>query len=198
MTPDGDNPAPAPEGDTAAALLPLVYNELRAIAGSLLSREAASHTLQPTALVHEAFVRLAGQRKPGWQGRLEFIGVAAGVMRRVLVDHARIKKADKRGGSGEERWGRVELTDTLAMFESRAIDLVALNEALDQLATLDARKARLVELRFFGGLDVPEAAAVMNETVRTLERDWAFSRAWLRSKLEPAEPMGPGRYRGGS
>lgn len=176
----------------ATQLFPLVYDELRRLAGAIMRREGAGHTLDPTSLVHEAFLRLTRQRTHGWNGRAEFISVAAQAMRRVLIDHARRKKADKRtpgaiptgdpaqdDGAGR----RVELTDTLAVFEERAIDLVALDDALESLSRLDPRKSRLVELRFFGGLDMPDAAEVLGVPLRTAERDWAMARAWLRARI---------------
>lgn len=175
--------------DAATRLFPLVYDELRRLAGALMRREGGNHTLEPTALVHEAFMRLTNQRTHGWNGRVEFISVAAGAMRRVLIDHARMKKADKRTPGGPDARGhRVELTDTVAVFEERAIDLVALDDALEQLAAFDDRKSRLVELRFFGGLSVEEAAEVLEIPLRTAERDWTMARAWLRDRI--AEPVG--------
>lgn len=183
--------------DAATRLFPLVYDELRRLAGAIMKRESPEHTLDPTSLVHEAFLRLTRQRTHGWTGRAEFISVAAQAMRRVLIDHARRKKADKRtphiaggenaaGNRAEQapvRGRRVELTDSLAVFEERAIDLVALDDALEALAKLDERKSRLVELRFFGGLDMPEAAEVLGVPLRTAERDWAMARAWLRARI---------------
>lgn len=170
----------AGSGNAAAELLPLVYEDLRRVAGSLLSREARGHTLQPTALVHEAYMRLAGQRSAGWEGRVQFVSVAAGVMRRVLVDHARARKANKRGGGAPV----LSVEDGVAAFERTEVDLVALDEALISLAELDERKARLIELRFFGGLEVEHAARLLGVPVRTAERDWAFARAWLRDRLK--------------
>ncbi|MBC7771767.1 MAG: sigma-70 family RNA polymerase sigma factor [Pyrinomonadaceae bacterium] len=176
----------------ASQLFPLVYDELRRLAGAIMRREGAGHTLNPTSLVHEAFLRLTRQRTHGWNGRAEFISVAAQAMRRVLIDHARRKKAEKRTpgviptGDTPDHTGkghRVELTDTLAVFEERAIDLVALDDALDALAQLDERKSRLVEMRFFGGLDMAEAAEVLGVPLRTAERDWAMARAWLRARI---------------
>ena len=130
-------------------------------------------------LAREVRSLLASQRTHGWKGRAQFLGVAAGAMRRILIDHARRKKADKRAAPGQ----RIELTDTIAMFQQRAIDLVALDEALTELAALDDKKARLVELRFFGGLSVEEAAGAIGIPLRTAERDWAMARAWLRERV---------------
>ncbi len=171
----------AGEPEAAERLFPLVYDQLRGLAAALLAREPAGHghTLQPTALVHEAYLKIAGQRTYGWRGRAQFIAVAAQAMRRILIDHARRKKAEKRAAPGQ----RIELTDTIAMFEERAIDLVALDEALEELTALDARKARLVELRFFGGLSVEDAAGAMGIPLRTAERDWTMARAWLRERV---------------
>lgn len=185
--------------DAPTRLFPLVYDELRRLAGAIMRREGPEHTLDPTSLVHEAFLRLTRQRTYGWNGRTEFISVAAQAMRRVLIDHARRKKAEKRtpgggggggsgGGEAESDAGmgkgrRVELTDALAVFEERAIDLVSLDDALAALAQLDERKSRLVELRFFGGLDMAEAAEVLGVPLRTAERDWAMARAWLRARI---------------
>lgn len=165
-------------------LFPALYAELRRIADGLLAREGAGHTLDPTALVHEAYVKLAGQRTTGWPDRGAFVGVAAKAMRRILVDHARTVKAAKRGGGQE----RLALTDAVAAFERSAVDLLALDEAMSQLEQLDERKARLVEIRFFGGLSVAEAASALGMTLRTAERDWMFARAWLRARLEAGAP----------
>ncbi len=167
-------------GNAAADLLPHVYDDLRRVAGALLAHEMRGHTLQPTALVHEAYMRLAGQRSAGWEGRVQFISVAAGVMRRVLVDHARARKAAKRGGGA----AALNVADALDAFERGEVDLIALDEALIALAALDERKARLIELRFFGGLEVEHAARLLDVPVRTAERDWAFARAWLRDRLK--------------
>lgn len=160
-------------------LLPLVYDELRRIAFDYLSRERSDHTLQPTALVHEAYLRLVNQRTAGWNDRAQFFGVAAKAMRRILVDRARMHKAAKRGGGA----AKLELDEAVASFEERALDLVALDEALKKLAELDERKARVVELRFFGGLSAPEAAKVLDCPLRTIERDWTMAKAWLRAEI---------------
>ncbi|MFZ4574351.1 MAG: ECF-type sigma factor [Phycisphaerales bacterium] len=170
----------AGRANAAGELLPLVYEDLRRVAASLLSLEGRGHTLQPTALVHEAYMRLAGQRTGGWDGRVQFISIAAGVMRRVLVDHARAKKAVKRGGGAPA----FTVADAVEAFDRADVDLVALDEALVALADLDERKARLIELRFFGGLEVEHAARLLDVPLRTAERDWAFARAWLRDRLK--------------
>jgi RNA polymerase sigma factor (TIGR02999 family) len=144
-----------------------------------LQRERRGHTLQPTAIVHEAFLRLSRQQTVGWHNRAEFFRVAAQAMRRVLVDHARGVGATKRGGGSK----RFALDDAVATFEQRAGDLVALDECLDRLADVDPRKARVIELRFFAGLTVEETAEVLNVPVRTIERDWTMAKAWLRAEL---------------
>lgn len=165
--------------DAVDQLLPLVYDELRRIAADYLHRERADHTLQPTAIVHEAYLRLVNQQSAGWNDRTQFFAVAAKIMRRILVDHARARRAAKRGGGRR----RTEFDDAFAVFEERAIDLVALDEVLNRLAEVDERKSRVVELRFFGGLSVEETSRVLNIPLRTVERDWTFAKAWLRSKL---------------
>lgn len=160
-------------------LFPLVYTELRALAADLLAAERAGHTLQTTALVHEAYLRFIGQQTIGWRSRMEFFGVAAKAMRRILVDHARMARSQKRGGGSP----RVELDGAVARFDERSIDLVALDEALEKLGLLDARKSRVVELRFFGGLTVEETAQLLNCPLRTIERDWTMAKAWLHAEV---------------
>lgn len=170
----------AGEGDPGAAdrLMPLVYAELRRLAQSWLAGERAGHTLTATALVHEAYLRLAGG--PGLPTeRGAFLAVAARAMGRILVDHARARKAQKRGGDGP----RVPLDDAVAWFEERSIDLPDLGGAIARLAAHDARKARLVELRFFAGMSVDQAAMAMGIPQRTAERDWTHARAWLKNAL---------------
>lgn len=161
-------------------LLPVVYDELRGLAMAYLNRERSDHTLQPTALVHEAYLRLVGQRTVGWEDRTHFFAAASTVMRRILVDHARAKKATKRGGGR----AKTPLDDAVAVFEERAYDLVSLNDAPELLAAQDERKSRVVELRFFGGLTVKETSQVLKVPVRTIEREWAMAKAWLRGELE--------------
>jgi RNA polymerase sigma factor (TIGR02999 family) len=168
--------------DVLPELLPLVYDELRRLAASYLRRERADHTLQPTALVHEAYLKLVDQRLDRWQNRSHFFGIAAQAMRRILVDHARAHDAAKRGAGVE----RVTLDEHALLGESSSIDLIALDEALTRLATLDPRQARIVELRFFAGLEVDETARVLDVSPATVKRDWAMARAWLHRELATA------------
>jgi RNA polymerase sigma factor (TIGR02999 family) len=170
------------EGDVAALdkLMPLVYGELRRLANNYLRRERANHTLQPTALVNEAYLRLVDQRNARWQNRAQFFGVAAQLMRRILVDHARLHQAQKRGGSDQQR---LSLTDAERVVDKSDIDLLALHEALNELAELDPQQGRIVELKFFGGLSIEETAEVLGIGHATVERDWKMARAWLRRKL---------------
>jgi RNA polymerase sigma-70 factor (ECF subfamily) len=170
-------------GDQTALekLIPLVHSELRRLAGNYLRRERPGHTLQPTALVNEAYLRLVDQRKAKWQNRAQFYGIAAQLMRRVLVDHARQHNAAKRGGSDQKR---LSITSAGALSHKPDLDLLALHEALEELATVDPQQSRIVELKFFGGLSIEETAEVMNLGHATVERDWKMARAWLRRKLE--------------
>ena len=160
-------------------LLPVVYDELRRIAAGYLGRERSDHTLQPTALVHEAYLRLVDQRSVDWRNRAQFFGLAAGMMRRVLVNHALAKKAEKRG-AGERP---VSADETIIALDELNLDLLALNEALMSLADLDMEKAHLVEMKFFGGMTTAEIAEVTGKPVRSIERDWSFSRSWLYKRL---------------
>lgn len=171
------------EGDQSALekLMPLVYSELRRLAGNYLRRERNNHTLQPTALVNEAYLKLIDQRRPRWQNRAQFYGVAAQLMRRILVDHARQNKAAKRGGSDQMR---LSITSAGQLGEQPEIDLLALHEALEELKTFDEQQERIVELKFFGGLSIDETAEVLGVGHATVERDWKMARAWLRRKLE--------------
>jgi RNA polymerase sigma-70 factor, ECF subfamily len=171
------------DGDQAALeeLMPLVYSELRRLAKNYLRRERQNHTLQPTALVNEAYLKLIDQRKPRWQNRAQFYGVAAQMMRRILVDHARQNKAAKRGGSEQQR---LSITSAGQLGEKPDTDLLALHEALKELKTFDPQQERIVELKFFGGLSIEETAEVMGIGHATVERDWKMARAWLRRKLE--------------
>lgn len=170
---DGDKDAPA-------RLIPLVYDELRRLAARYLSRERSDHTLQATALVNEAYLRLVDQTRVNYQSRAHFYGVAAQVMRHILVDHARARAADKRGGAAV----RLSLEDVVEILpEQRAADLVALDEALNALAKFDKRKSQVVELRFFGGLQEEEIAAYLGVSVRTVLRDWKMARLWLYREL---------------
>ena len=170
------------EGDAKAGdrLMPLVYAELRKRAAAYLRRERPGHTLQPTALVHEAYVRMAGQDRAAWKNRAQFFGVAACMMRRILVDHARALNMAKRTG----RLINVELQDDHAVVAAPDIDVLALDEALTRLAAFDARKTAVAELRFFSGLSVEETAQVLGVSVATVEREWQVARAWLYSALK--------------
>lgn len=169
--------------DAPARLMPLVYNELRRLAQSYLRRERRDHTLQPTALVHEAYLRLVDQNRVEWQNRTHFYGVAAQVMRRILIDHARAHASEKRGGHG----ARLSLEEAAILPQERAADLLALDEALKQLTDTDERKGRVVELRFFGGLSVKETAEVLGVHTATVERDWVVAKAWLYRELDRRE-----------
>ncbi len=168
-------------GDRSAAqrLLPMIYDEFRSLAARYLGRERAGHTLEPTALVHEAYMRLVDQSRVNWQGRTHFFAVGAQLMRRILVDHARHKGRAKRGGGR----ARITLDEHVAISPQRDEDLLALDEALQKLAQVDPRQAQVVELRFFGGLSVDEVAQVLGVSKRTVESDWTMVRAWLRREL---------------
>jgi len=167
-----------------ATLLPLVYNELRALSGKYLRRERPDHTLQATALVHEAYVRLAGSPEGRWENRAHFFRVAAKVMRRILINHALAHSAEKRGGQRT----RVSMTDLAEDAGSTEFDLLDLHEAMERLAVQDRHKARVVELRFFAGCTIEETAEVLGVSTATVERDWRFARAWLRSQLDAHQP----------
>lgn len=169
-------------GDSASfdRLFPLVYDELRRIAHRLLAGEREGHTLQTTALVHEAYLRLIDQTRAQWADRSHFFAVAAGAMRRILVDYARRQRAGKRGGG----LAPVPLDDTVALADRRADELLALDEALDRLGAIQPRQARVVECRFFGGLTDEETAQVLSVTSRSVRRDWAAAKTWLASELQ--------------
>jgi len=170
------------EGDKSALdeMLPDVYDELRRLARIYLSRERADHTLQPTELVHEAYMRLVNQREVDWRNRAHFLGVAAQVIRRVLLHHAENRSAQKREGYAS----RVTLDEALACLErDTTVDILTLNKAMEQLAEFDARQAKVVELRVFGGLTIEEAATVMDLSPATVKRDWNVARLWLRREL---------------
>jgi len=172
-------------GDQTALdeLLPLVYDDLRRQARRLMRSQPAGHTLQTTALVHEAYLRLVGQSAVEWNGRAHFFGVAAKAMRSILVDHARARGAAKRGGSARA----VTLDDAAGVAGPQAsVDVLALDDALGRLAELDARKSKLVELRYFGGLGIEETAAVLGVSPATVKREWTTARAWLRRELSVA------------
>lgn len=162
-------------------LMPLVYDELRGLAEHLMAQERVDHTLQATALVNEAYMRLVDQTQVDWQGRAHFCAVASEMIRRILVDHARKRSAAKHGGGAS----RVDLTDVLDLSEEIGVDLLGLDEALQELRALHERQARVVELRFFGGLSVEETAAVLEVSPRTAKGDWRLARAWLRERLTP-------------
>jgi RNA polymerase sigma factor (TIGR02999 family) len=160
-------------------LVPVVYDELRRRAAAQLRRERSGHTLQPTALVHEVYLRLVDQDRADWQNRAQFFAVASQIMRRVLVDRARARNMAKRSG----RWARVSLVEDAARGSPRDVDVLDLDIALDELAAFDARKARVAELRFFGGLSLEESATVLDTSVATTMRDWQAARAWLFNRL---------------
>jgi RNA polymerase sigma-70 factor, ECF subfamily len=161
-------------------ILPHIYDELRRLAGSYLRRERADHTLQPTALVHEAYMNLIDQKQVHWQNRAHFFGIAAQVMRRILMDHARKHTAEKRGGDAEKLPLEEEI---LIVSHDRSADLIALDDALENLATFDPQKARIVELRYFGGLSIEETAEVTGVSVPTINRQWRMAKAWLHAEL---------------
>jgi RNA polymerase sigma factor (TIGR02999 family) len=161
-------------------MLPVVYQELHRLAERHLGRERPGHTLQPTALVHEAYLRLVDQRSADWRNRAQFFGLAASMMRRILVNHARDRRAEKRGGGAEP----VSLSLVEATSGRPEVELIALEDALQHLGELDQRKARVVELKFFGGLTVDEIAEVLAVSGATVERDWAFAKAWLYDAIE--------------
>ena len=161
-------------------LIPIVYAELRAIAARYLRRERRDHTLQPTALVNEAYLRLIDQKQVQWQNRAHFIGVAAQMMRRILVDHAKSHNRAKRGGGAQ----RVSLDEAMAVSDERANDLLELDSALTALATFDDRKSRVVEMRYFGGLTVEETAEVLKVSEMTVAREWKLAKAWLYTHIE--------------
>lgn len=159
--------------------MPLVYDELRAVARRFLRAERAGHTLQPTALVHEAYLRLVDQSRVDWQGRTHFFAVGANVMRRILIDHMRTRSRVKRGGALR----RVSLEDSVLGEKPGEVDFLAMNEALDALASLDPEQAAIVELRFFGGLTVEEVASLLGVSKRKVEGEWTHAKAWLKSRL---------------
>ena len=165
----------------AHALMPLVYAELRGVARAALQGQSPGHTLQATELVHEAYLRLLGNTAVPWQNRAHFFAVAARAMRQILVDHARAKRSKKRGGAGQKE----SLLTIASPSGPSHLDLLALEEALGALAEHDSRKARVVELRFFGGLTREQIAEVLAVTTRTVERDWRYSQAWLSRRLDP-------------
>lgn len=177
------SPAPGGVAKHASELFPLVYDELRVLARGYLARERRQHTLQPTALVHEAWLKLRNERRVDWNGRTHVLAVGAQAMRRLLMDHGRGRKRVKRGG-GE---APTTLHDWLDAADEQPLaveDLLTLSHLLTQLAALDARQATVVEMRFFAGLSVPEVAEVLGLSVRTVAGEWAHARAWLRQQLD--------------
>ena len=178
LVPSGERFEPG-DGPAAEPLFADVYSELRSLAARYLRRERKDHTLQPTALVHEAYLKLVGQTRADWQGRAHFLAIAAQSMREILVDHARRHNAAKRGGNRH----RIGLDENLLVESSRDVDVLALEDALTRLAKLDPRQARMIELRFFGGMNVADVAKVMGMSKRSVEREWTMVRAWLRREL---------------
>ncbi len=170
------------EGDECALnkLIPLVYEELRKMAHRQMARERAEHTLQTTALVHEVYLRLIGAEEVPWQDRAHFFALSAQLMRRVLVDHARNRRRAKRGGTAK----KLSLEDSLVIPVDRDTNLVELDDALSSLAAIDARKAKMVELRFFGGFSVEETARMLNISVSTVMSDWKFAKVWLLNEMQ--------------
>jgi len=179
-----DEQRPPEVKQSAAELLPVLYAELRRLAAALTARLPPGQTLQPTALVHEAYLRLVRDQDPGWEGRRHFFGAAAQAMREILIEQARHKGSLKQGGQA----GRVELTEGLAWIEPPAGDLLALDEAIQQLQSEDAQLAEIVRLRYYTGLSVEETASVVGVSARTLKRDWRYARAWLARRLGAGAP----------
>lgn len=169
------------KGDKTALdeLLPVVYGELRRLAESYIQRERPDHTLQATALVHEAYLRLVDQRNVDWKNRAQFFALAAKMMRRILVNHAEAHRAAKRGGGAQ----KLSLDDAISFFAEQQLDLLELNEALDRLSMLDEQQGRIIELRFFGGLTVDEVADVLKISPATVKRDWDMAKTWLLREL---------------
>jgi RNA polymerase sigma factor (TIGR02999 family) len=164
------------------ALLPLIYDELRSLAANYLRRERPDHTLQPTALVHEAYLRMVDQTQVNWQNRAHFFGVAAQMMRRILVDHARAHNAEKRG----QDFQKLSLDENVDKAIERNTELLALDDALHALAEIDEQKSRVVELRFFAGLSIEETAEVLNVSAPTVKRQWRMAKAWLYGQVQRA------------
>jgi len=166
--------------DAANQLVPLVYQELRRVAGAYMQHERPDHTLQPTALVHEVYLRLTGAESGQWQNRAHFFAIAAHTMRQILVDYARRRTAGKRGGAGARK---IDLDAELLMAADTLENAVAIDEVLGRLAAIDPRQGRLIELRFFAGLSVEEAAEVMGVSAITIKREWRLAKAWLHREL---------------
>jgi RNA polymerase sigma factor (TIGR02999 family) len=173
-------------GDKSALnhLMPLIYTELHQLASSYMRRERPGHTLQTTALVHEAYLQLVGQENAQWENRSQFFAVAAQLMRRILVDHARAYHAAKRGGN----LPRLSLDEAVVMAKERGGDLLAIDELLQGLEAIDPQQARIVELRFFTGLSVEETAKVLSISDRTVKREWAMAKAWMQRELQRSKP----------
>jgi len=169
--------------EVSAQIVDLIYGELRRIAGAQMRRERPSHTLQPTAVVHEAYMRLVGDQEIEWQNRAHFFALAARTMRRVLLDYARQRRAERRGGEGAKK---VDIDAELLVGDNRLEDVVAVDEVLTRLAALDPAQAQIVELRFFGGLNVDETAGVMGISPSTVKREWRLAKAWLDRELASA------------
>lgn len=165
-------------------LFPIVYNELRKIAANYMRRERNDHTLQATALVHEAYMQLVDQTRVTWQSRAHFFGVAAQLMRRILVDHARTQNALKRGGDAQ----KISLDDSVGLAAGPPVAFDELDEALNRLQELDPNQAKIIELRFFGGLTVEEVSEVIGSSTATIEREWRMAKAWLHNQLTAARP----------
>lgn len=174
------------DGAALAELMPLVYDELRRLARGYLGRERRAFTLQPTALVNEAYLRLLKDRKQDWRTRAQVIGIAAVAMRQILIEAARARNAQKRGGE----LARVTLDEGLVADRTRTVDVLAVDDALNRLAAIDAEQARLVELRFFGGLTIEEAAEALGTSPATVKRHWAVARAWLQREITRGGPDG--------
>lgn len=177
-------------GDPQAAseLIPVVYEELRRLAASYMRRERPDHTLQATALVHEAYVKLLEQRSVDWQSRAHFFGIAAQVMRRILIDHARGHLRQKRGGENQ----KVSIDGAVVFSEQQSAEVLAVDESLQRLEKVDPRQARVVELRFFGGLNVDEIAEILKVSDKTVKRDWSVARAWLYADMKKRHGTDPG------
>jgi RNA polymerase sigma factor (TIGR02999 family) len=169
-------------GKSLSEMLPEVYEELRGLAANYLYRERAGHTLQPTALVHEAYLRLVDQRKVDWQNRAHFLGIAARIMRRILLQHAEARGAAKRGGGAP----RVQLDAALGVFDQDNISTIALNSTLRELESFDPRQGQIVELRFFGGLSIEETAEVLGISPATVKREWTIAKMWLEREMSTA------------
>jgi RNA polymerase sigma factor (TIGR02999 family) len=167
-------------------LMAAVYDELRRRAAGYLRRERPGHALQATALVHEAYLKLVDQDRVAWQNRAHFMAVAANIMRRILVDHARAERSQKRGGAGQ----RITLADDLASAGPRELELLELEDALQELAGLDPQQARVVELRYFGGLSIEETGQALDISPATVKREWTMARAWLHRRLQSGQAPG--------